>query len=641
MRFVIRKFRQTSLKNKIFISSLTVILSLSFVIALFTRWVLISSLTRELKLRGEGIAMGIADQSRTYLLIDDAPELTNLIYEARQGHRKPLIAYIFVTDEDNAVVAHTFIDVFPAGLRTAHMIPTDTVSSTKRLRVGEQAAYDIAVPVREGIYAIGTVHVGIRKGHIDTLIAKLRTTFVGFLSFITILFFIISHMLSRYITRPIAKLMEISNQICRGRFDMDMDVPERLQLTVAGEPSDIAAACSVDDSIQSDEVMQLADSFQKMTIQLRHSQKELRDSEDKYRSLFNSGPIPIFVLDRNTLEILDANPSAEETYGYAKADVLGKYFTDFGQFEYEDIDLGEVARSGWPEGYILTENVRYYKKGDKRPAYIRFKACPADYKGRKALILAATDITEMVEKDAQLMQASKMTTLGEMSAGVAHELNQPLNAIKLGNEYLKLMVDQEKDIPHADLRQVAGEVSNQVSRASEIINRLREFGRKTDFSKERVDINAPVKGVLGMIGQQLRLENIDVKLDLDSTLPPVMAHKNRLEQVLFNLITNAMDAINQKKARGGAGDDRSIHIRTFRDDTGRVALAVTDTGIGIPKGIREKIFEPFYTTKEVGKGMGLGLSIIYGIVKDYGGDIKVESTEGVGSTFIQSYPEAS
>lgn len=621
MNVILRKFREISLKNKIFFSSLTVILLLSFIIALFTRWVLISSLTAELVMRGRGIAERIADGSRGYILTEDAPELTHLIFEARLGLRESLIAYIFIVDTTDKVLAHTFMDVFPEGLNIADAIPKDTSHRTRLVTLEGSSAYDIAMPIREGIYQIGTVHVGLRKEHIDQLIGKLRTTFVGFLSFITIFFFAVSHLLARYITQPISQLTELSNEICRSQLPADFS----------------RDGCALLEKHPGDEVIQLAHSFNNMTVQLSHSQQELKESEGKYRSLFNSGPIPIFVLDRQTMEILDANPSAEETYGYPKSELTGKYFTDFGRFEYEDRDLSELARKGWPEGYILTENVRYYRKGDNRPVYIRFKACPTEYKERKALILAATDITEMIEKDAQLIQASKMSSLGEMSAGVAHELNQPLNAIKLGNEYIKTMVVQNREIPNENLLQVASEVSCQVSRASEIINRLREFGRKTDFAKERVDLNTPVHGVLGMIGRQLQLEDIFVELDLDKALPPVMAHNNRLEQVLFNLITNAMDAIGRKQIAGREDERKIIRIRTFRDKD-RAVLSVSDSGIGIPKGIRDKIFEPFFTTKEIGKGMGLGLSIIYGIVKDYGGEIGFESKEGQGATFILSFP---
>jgi histidine kinase len=265
--------------------------------------------------------------------------------------------------------------------------------------------------------------------------------------------------------------------------------------------------------------------------------------------------------------------------------------------------------------------------------------CPTRYKDRDAIILATTDITEMLEKEAQLLQASKMTTLGEMSAGIAHELNQPLNAIKMGSEYLKMMVEGRKKIPEENLVEVSDQISEQVDRASEIIDRLREFGRKTDFVKEKVNINKSVRVAYGIINPQIRLQNVDLILDLAKNLPPILARNTRIEQVIFNLLTNAMDAVTQRKKARLEGAKPAITIRSFLEND-RVTLTVTDNGIGIAQAVLDKVFEPFFTTKEVGGGMGLGLSISYGIVKDYDGEIDVQSNEGVGTTVKMAFPIA-
>ncbi|MFZ5569623.1 MAG: PAS domain S-box protein [Thermodesulfobacteriota bacterium] len=365
------------------------------------------------------------------------------------------------------------------------------------------------------------------------------------------------------------------------------------------------------------------------------AEKALFESEEKYRSLFNAGPNPIVVLDKHSFEILDANPCAAETFAQEKKDLIGRIFTDFGTFEYDDRRPARIHVDGWPANGMVIQ--RLHDPKTDRLHYIKIKVSPAIYKGREATILAGTDITEVIEKDAQLIQASKMSTLGEMSAGIAHELNQPLNAIKLGNEFLKTMIARNIPIPDQDLYHVVAEVNEQVERASDIINRLRAFGRKTDNSKQEVDINEPVRGVLKMIGEQLRLESIRVVLNLLENPPMILAQHNRLEQVLFNLITNARDAINKKRQTDPAPTVHTITIATFCQND-RVGVSVSDTGIGIPKPIHGKVFEPFFTTKEVGAGMGLGLSIIYGIIRDYGGDIELRSEEGKGSTFRYSFP---
>jgi PAS domain S-box-containing protein len=366
------------------------------------------------------------------------------------------------------------------------------------------------------------------------------------------------------------------------------------------------------------------------------AERALHESEEKYRSLFDSGPNPIFVLDMGSLQILDANPSAEETYRYTKEELLGRPFTDLGEFEYEEKGSNSATRASLSQACVVSQRARHRKK-DNTYFYIRVIACPIRYKGRNAIILAATDITESIEKDAQLFQASKMKTLGEMSAGIAHELNQPLNAIKIGSDFLKRMIDAGKTISGDDLVRVAASVSSQVERASNIVNRLREFGRKPDFKKERILLNDTFNQVLGIMGQQLSLENIKITVNLQPDLPKILANANRLEQVLFNLMTNARDAIEQRAAAQGAKEPREITVRSSSKDE-KVVFSVTDTGVGIPEESMDKIFEPFYTTKEVGRGMGLGLSITYGIVREFGGSIEVASEPGMGTQFTLKFP---
>lgn len=368
----------------------------------------------------------------------------------------------------------------------------------------------------------------------------------------------------------------------------------------------------------------------------------LYESEENYRSLFNSGPNPIFVLDNNRFVILDANPSAEETYGYREGELLGRPFSDLcpsGDERFnEKMKLGVAQSDELLNTCVISLKEQHFKK-NKQPFYVRVTACPTRYHQRQAIIVAVTDITELLEKDAQLAQASKMNTLGQMSAGIAHELNQPLNVIKMGSEYLQMVMEKTYHNLEPELVEVARKVSAQVDRASEIIKLMREFGRKPDFKKEYVNINSVINSVLVIIGQQLKLHDIEIILDLDESIPPILAQTNRLEQVFFNLLANASDAIQQKRDEAGKTFPEQVNISTYSQDD-NVVVTVSDTGIGIPEEIKEKIFEPFFTTKEVGKGMGLGLSILYGIVKEYDGEIDIESVPGKGTTFRHIFPVA-
>jgi len=666
------QFRNVSLKNKIFFSTLAVILLVSIAIAVLSRWIIVSSLTAEMNIRGISIAHSIGELGSGYILDNDKPNLVNLVFDSSQlGERRELISYIFITDDTGQVLAHTFIHPFPEHLKSANRLPPYLSNSIVQLQVEDEEVYDVAVPVEEGINRIGEVHVGLNKKHIGRIINKLRITFLAFISAIIIIIFWISHALSRYITKPITKLIQMSDEVSRGNLDFKMDlgdvykVPEvedsrgdrcpayrnpdwpcwhvdRALFPVDPETGQAKKPpycqdCVVKLKSIGDEVVQLTDSFVHMVKSIKLYRNRMRESEEKYRSLFDSGPDPIFVLDARTMEILDANPRAEDIYGYCKMELIGMSFSDL-ELADNVATLAGFDEIADEDACVFYPKIIHHRKGEV-PFYVTMHACKTKYANRNAVIVSTTDITDMVEKDAQLIQASKMTTLGEMSAGMAHELNQPLNAIKMGADFLTLLITNGEQIPPDQLNQISTEISKQVDRATEIINALRAFGRKSEFTRGKIDINKPLTDVLRLIGQQLKLQNIDIELDLDNSLPRIVAQDNRLEQVFFNLITNARDAINLKNGKQGSSADRTISIRSYTEN-GMVTVAITDSGVGTPENQKDKVFEPFFTTKTTGQGMGLGLSIIYGIVQDYNGQITFESEEGVGTTFKISFPAA-
>jgi histidine kinase len=656
-----KPYARISLKNKIFISILAVILIISVTIALLARWILISGLTKELEQRGIAVAHSIAERGGGMVLDKNYPELLNLIFdEARLRERQHLINYIFVLDRGDQVLSHTFTVPFPLPLSTANPVLEGNTYSVRLVGVGTQTSYDIAVPMNEGLYRVGTVHVGLSKEHIDKLVAKLRFMFLGFISAVIIIIFYVSHRISRYITSPISRLTNISDELSRGNFDVHLDLGEGLDWAVTncpaykdtnmpcwhfdeqsrksrkarGKTGQVCATCLFYRKREGDEVLQLADSFMSMVWSIRLYRKRLQESEMKYRSLFDSGPDPIFVVDSNTDLILDANPRAEELYEYLKGELLGLPFTKLGHEGVREF-LASIDDAGTSTGCVYYPKILHYKKGD-HPFYVNMHACPISYGGTQAIIVAVTDITEMMEKDAQLVQAAKMKTLGEMSAGIAHEINQPLNAIKMGSEYLNLLIEQNREVTVSQIRDMATEISQQVDRATDIINNLRAFGKKSGLVMERVDMNEPIRGVLSIIGRQFSIQRITIRLELGERLPFIKGHNNRLQQVFFNLLNNARDAIQEKMEHEPTmwGD---ILVRTYASE-GRVYASFADNGPGIEESVRNKIFEPFFTTKQTGKGMGLGLAITYGIVRDYGGTITIDSRPGEGTTFVLSFP---
>ena len=238
---------------------------------------------------------------------------------------------------------------------------------------------------------------------------------------------------------------------------------------------------------------------------------------------------------------------------------------------------------------------------------------------------------ELRDKQEQLIQAGKLATLGELTTGVAHELNNPLNNIGLyvGNVIDKMRLGASDD--ERVLRDLE-KVVEQVMKATEIISHLRTFGRAAPVTVEPVAVNDVIERSLSLMQEQLRLRQIDVELDLCAEAPVVLGNPIQLEQVFINLLTNARDALDDAQRK-------SITIECMLD--GRtVAIVFRDTGRGIPEGLEQRIFDPFFTTKEVGTGTGLGLSITYGIINEHGGSIAVESRPGEGASFRVELPLA-
>jgi len=236
---------------------------------------------------------------------------------------------------------------------------------------------------------------------------------------------------------------------------------------------------------------------------------------------------------------------------------------------------------------------------------------------------------ELRDKQEQLVQAGKLATLGELTTGVAHELNNPLNNIGL---FVGNAVDLV-ELAVTDKGRIVGELGHamqQVRKATEIISHLRTFGRAAPASREPISLTQVIARALSLMQEQLRLREIEVTVDLGPKDPVVVGSSIQLEQVFINLLTNARDAVadSVRKAIRISGSIQSAAVE----------LAFTDTGHGISPGLEQRIFDPFFTTKEVGKGTGLGLSIAYGIIKDHGGTISVVSPPGEGATFLIHLP---
>ncbi|MBC8433199.1 MAG: PAS domain S-box protein [Desulfobacterales bacterium] len=371
-----------------------------------------------------------------------------------------------------------------------------------------------------------------------------------------------------------------------------------------------------------------------MSVDITHRrllEEELDKSEKKYFAIFDNIPNPVFVLDVNTLEILDCNESVQVVYGYTKDEIIKKSFLEL----FADQAKGKYA-SILRTSSVMNQAKHINKKGEQ--LFVNIRISPSEYPGRKVLLVTTSDITKRLETEQQLIQASKMATLGEMATGVAHELNQPLTVIKTAGSYLMKKVSKHETIDDDILFTMAQEIDTYVDRAVKIINHMREFGRKTDIVLEQVQVNKVLKRAFEILGQQLKTRGIEVVWDLEPDLPMILADSGRLEQVIINLLLNARDALDGKwKSPEHDKDKKKIELIT-RSEKKSVVVTISDTGSGIPEAYVDKIFDPFFTTKEVGHGTGLGLSISYGIIQECDGSIQAVRNETGGASFIIKFP---
>jgi len=367
--------------------------------------------------------------------------------------------------------------------------------------------------------------------------------------------------------------------------------------------------------------------------QRRLLEEELKKSEKKYYAIFDNIPNPVFVLDMDTLEILDCNHSVKAVYGYDKDEIIRSSFLNFFN------EKGGKRFAALIKTSTVINQVQHINKAGQT-LFVNLRISPSEYPGGSVLLVTTSDITKRLETEQQLIQASKMATLGEMATGVAHELNQPLSVIKTASRFFMKKIKKKEKIDDEIFLTMSTEIDSYVDRAAKIINHMRQFGRKSDIALQKVRVNEPLQKAMEILGQQLKVRGIAVVWNLAENLPLIMADPDRLEQVFINLLINARDAVDEnRQSPDHPQSDKKITIKT-ESAGNEIVVEIRDTGPGIPIEIIDRIFEPFFTTKKVGQGTGLGLSISYGIIQECNGRIKAFSKKNEGAGFRMRFPVA-
>jgi histidine kinase len=359
-------------------------------------------------------------------------------------------------------------------------------------------------------------------------------------------------------------------------------------------------------------------------------EQQLAKSERKYHEIFNHIPNPVFVLDLHTLEVVDSNQSVQTVYGWEREKITGRSFMEF----FPEEERPEYLRR-LREEEVLNQVRHLTREG--RVIFVNIRVSPSEYPGRQVLLVTTSDITKRLEAERQLIQASKMATLGEMATGIAHELNQPLSVIKTASSFFIRKIEKNEPVQDETLHGMLKKIDGNVDRAARIIDHMRQFARKSDLRLDKVQLNDILGRAFEIFSQQLRLRGIEVVWQLDPSLPKILADPGRLEQVFINLLLNARDAIEERWGPAEAGQGVKRIVIGTRAIERVVVCEICDSGVGVPDHLAERIFEPFFTTKQAGKGTGLGLSISYGIVKDCRGSIRFRPNPAGGACFVTEF----
>ena len=253
---------------------------------------------------------------------------------------------------------------------------------------------------------------------------------------------------------------------------------------------------------------------------------------------------------------------------------------------------------------------------------------------------------ELLKKDAQLIHSARLATLGEMAAGIVHEMKQPLNGISITADLIRLL-QKRSELTGEMLQGHLDMIKSMVTRLSKIINHLRGFCHIDSSKFSAIKVETVIDGAFSILGEQLRLHQVEVVREVPEGLPDLWGEPNQIEQVLVNLLQNARDAMDElgekypSTGKAPSGWKKVLTVRAgTTSDKKMVFIEVSDTGGGMPPEVRARLFEPFFTTKEPGEGTGLGLSISASIIQAHQGEIQVETKEGIGSTFRVVLPAA-
>lgn len=368
-----------------------------------------------------------------------------------------------------------------------------------------------------------------------------------------------------------------------------------------------------------DEFEQLREAFENVATDLMQTHEELKASESKYRLLFETSRDAIMIIGQDTC-LVDINEAGIKLFGFknrTEALSIQAFYQLFRDTRHADSFFEIMEEKGFIQGHEVDMVDR---RGKKLIVLISATVRKDENNHFSGIDVMLRDITESKRLEKHLAQTEKLASIGQLASGVAHEINNPLGVIQCYSNLIAKGPEQE-----AQVKKDIEVIQKHTEQCKNVIEALLNFARVSEPLKTESDIQECIEEVLAVIEPQIGTENITVHRNFPADLPRIIIDSAKIKQVMMNLLLNARQAMPE----GG-----KIQIRVTVNAEKRIlTVAITDAGTGIAEKNIDRIFDPFFTTKGSGKGTGLGLSVSYGIVKQHGGEIEVDSKPGNGSTF--------
>ena len=380
--------------------------------------------------------------------------------------------------------------------------------------------------------------------------------------------------------------------------------------------------------------------FSKDITQNKMAADALMKSEEKYRTLLNASPEGIIIVDLKGI-ITDVSEIGIELYGSdSQNELVGKHILRFLPAGLKS-KFREIYNKTLEEGLVQSVELKLLNK-NKVPFISEISTTLIQGKNSEsiAFMIVIHDITHRKKLERQMIHNDRMTTLGEMATGIAHEINQPLNTLSILFDNLLFAASKEDSLPKSYLEKKTQKIYDNIFRIKTIIDHVRVFSRsQEDAIFSSFELNESIKNAVSMISEQFRHKLIELEMSVKESLPLSYGNTYQFEQVILNLLINSKDAIEELETKLGRTIEKKIEISAYQDCK-QIIVEVKDNGIGIKPEELEKIMLPFYTTKEAGKGTGLGLSITFGIIKEMKGEISFQSEPNKGTKVTIKLPVA-